>query len=89
MTTSRCYVWRWLLGAADSVVAGELRFDSIGRWITEGAGQSEDRKGDKDGWDEWDFRVEMRSLTHIGPIHFLSPIAGPPGGRFLPANPPR
>ncbi len=31
MTTSRCYVWRWLPGATDPVVAGELRFDDKGR----------------------------------------------------------
>lgn len=31
MTTSRCYVWRWLPGATDPVVAGELRFDGKGR----------------------------------------------------------
>lgn len=31
MTTSRCYVWRWLPGATEPVVAGELRFDAKGR----------------------------------------------------------
>ena len=31
MTTSRCYVWKWLAGATDPVVAGELRFDGKGR----------------------------------------------------------
>jgi len=31
MTTSSCYVWRWLPGATDPVVAGELRFDGRGR----------------------------------------------------------
>jgi serine/threonine-protein kinase HipA len=31
MTTSRCYVWRWLPGATDPVVAGELQFDDRGR----------------------------------------------------------
>ena len=31
MTTSKCYVWRWLPGATDPVVAGELRFDGKGR----------------------------------------------------------
>jgi serine/threonine-protein kinase HipA len=31
MTTSKCYVWRWLPGATDPVVAGELQFDDRGR----------------------------------------------------------
>lgn len=31
MTTSKCYVWKWLPGATDPVVAGELRFDDHGR----------------------------------------------------------
>jgi hypothetical protein len=31
MTTSKCYVWKWLLGATDPVVAGELQFDANGR----------------------------------------------------------
>lgn len=31
MTTSKCYVWRWLPGATEPVVAGELRFDGNGR----------------------------------------------------------
>ena len=31
MTTSKCYVWRWLPGATDPVVAGELRCDVSGR----------------------------------------------------------
>ncbi|MFC7337986.1 hypothetical protein ACFQY0_12410 [Haloferula chungangensis] len=31
MTTSKCYVWRWLPGATDPVVAGELRIDDKGR----------------------------------------------------------
>jgi serine/threonine-protein kinase HipA len=31
MTTSKCYVWRWLSGATEPVVAGELRFDAKGR----------------------------------------------------------
>ncbi len=31
MTTSKCYVWRWLQGATEPVVAGELRFDAKGR----------------------------------------------------------
>lgn len=31
MTTSKCYVWRWLPGATEPVVAGELRFDAKGR----------------------------------------------------------
>ncbi len=31
MTASRCYVWRWLPGATEPVVAGELRFDAKGR----------------------------------------------------------
>ena len=29
--TSKCYVWRWLPGATDPVVAGELQFDDKGR----------------------------------------------------------
>lgn len=29
--TSSCFVWRWLPGATDPVVAGELRFDERGR----------------------------------------------------------
>ncbi len=31
MTTSKCYVWSWLPGATEPVVAGELRFDAKGR----------------------------------------------------------
>ena len=31
MTASKCYVWRWLPGATEPVVAGELRFDAKGR----------------------------------------------------------
>ncbi|MEO8617280.1 MAG: HipA domain-containing protein [Luteolibacter sp.] len=31
MTVSKCYVWRWLPGATEPVVAGELRFDAKGR----------------------------------------------------------
>lgn len=31
MTTSKCFVWRWLPGATEPVVAGELRFDANGR----------------------------------------------------------
>lgn len=31
MTTSKCYVWTWLPGATDPVVAGELRSDDKGR----------------------------------------------------------
>ncbi len=31
MTTSKCYVWRWLPGSTSPVVAGELRFDDRGR----------------------------------------------------------
>lgn len=31
MTASKCYVWRWLPGATEPVVAGELRFDTTGR----------------------------------------------------------
>jgi serine/threonine-protein kinase HipA len=31
MTASKCYVWRWLPGASQPVVAGELRFDAKGR----------------------------------------------------------
>jgi serine/threonine-protein kinase HipA len=33
MTTSKCYVWRWLPGASDPVVAGELQFDDRGRQL--------------------------------------------------------
>lgn len=33
MTTSRCYVWRWLPGATDPVVAGELQIDDRGRQL--------------------------------------------------------
>lgn len=33
MTTSKCYVWRWLPGATGPVVAGELRFDEKGRQL--------------------------------------------------------
>ncbi|GAA5483589.1 type II toxin-antitoxin system HipA family toxin [Haloferula sargassicola] len=31
MTTSKCFVWRWLPGATQPVVAGELQFDDRGR----------------------------------------------------------
>ena len=31
MTTSKCYVWKWLPETTDPVVAGELRFDDHGR----------------------------------------------------------
>lgn len=31
MTTSKCFVWRWLPGATEPVVAGELRFEAKGR----------------------------------------------------------
>ena len=31
MTISKCYVWKWLPGETEPVVAGELRFDSEGR----------------------------------------------------------
>ncbi|MEX2580533.1 MAG: type II toxin-antitoxin system HipA family toxin [Verrucomicrobiales bacterium] len=31
MMTSSCFVWKWLPGATDPVVAGELRFDDGGR----------------------------------------------------------
>ena len=33
MTTSKCYVWRWLPGATEPVVAGELQFDGRGRQL--------------------------------------------------------
>ena len=30
---SKCYVWKWLPGVADPVVAGELRFDDSGHQL--------------------------------------------------------
>lgn len=31
MMISKCYVWMWLPGATEPVVAGELQFDAQGR----------------------------------------------------------
>jgi serine/threonine-protein kinase HipA len=78
MTTSNCFVWKWLPGATDPVVAGELRGDDRGRqWFVYGRSYLER----SDAVPIYDPELPLRSGVHEpldGLEHFSSLRDGAP-----------